>query len=417
MTMQDKIRPGYKQTEVGVIPEDWDCLQLGEIAGTITTGKLDANAMSKEGDYPFFTCAREIYRIDKFAFDADALLVSGNGANVGYVHHYIGKFNAYQRTYVLKDFSAETVYLRLQLERGIQARIRTEVNAGNTPYILMGTLSGMNIPLPPTAEEQRAIAEALGDADALIAALEAMIAKKRDLKQAAMQQILTGKTRLPGFGPTIAKYKKSEVGAIPEDWNLAKLGEVCSFENGDRGVNYPSGNDFVANGVPFVNAGHLGAGNIKTDQLDYITRAKFDILGNGKFRPGDILFCLRGSLGKFAMVDNSLREGAIASSLIIIRPRQTSMTVAYFISYLSSRICSDMIDLWAGGAAQPNLGGRELARFSIPTPPNTQEQTAIAEVLSDMDADLAALEARAAKARAVKQGMMQESLTGKVRLL
>jgi type I restriction enzyme S subunit len=257
--MQDKIRPGYKQTEVGVIPEDWDCLQLGEIAGTITTGKLDANAMSKEGDYPFFTCAREIYRIDKFAFDADALLVSGNGANVGYVHHYIGKFNAYQRTYVLKDFSAETVYLRLQLERGIQARIRTEVNAGNTPYILMGTLSGMNIPLPPTAEEQRAIAEALGDADALIAALEAMIAKKRDLKQAAMQQILTGKTRLPGFGPTIAKYKKSEVGAIPEDWNLAKLGEVCSFENGDRGVNYPSGNDFVANGVPFVNAGHLGA--------------------------------------------------------------------------------------------------------------------------------------------------------------
>tara|TARA_R100000935_G_scaffold31251_1_gene51781 strand:+ start:4466 stop:5755 length:1290 start_codon:yes stop_codon:yes gene_type:complete len=211
-------------------------------------------------------------------------------------------------------------------------------------------------------------------------------------------------------------YKQTEVGAIPEDWRIATLGELCAFENGDRGVNYPSGNDFVASGIPFVNAGHLGLGKIKTDKLDYITRSKFEILGNGKFQPNDVLFCLRGSLGKFAVVGVDTPEGAVASSLIIIRPRPKALTVQFFVSYLGSKICSEMIDLWAGGAAQPNLGGRELARFLVPIPPAIEEQRAIAEALSDADGLLAALEAIVAKKRDLKQAAMQRLLTGKTRL-
>lgn len=203
---------------------------------------------------------------------------------------------------------------------------------------------------------------------------------------------------------------------IPADWRVATLGELCNFENGDRGVNYPSGSDFVLSGVPFVNAGHLKRGIIAFDRLDFITRSKFETLGNGKFQPGDVLFCLRGSLGKFAVVGDNTPEGAVASSLIIIRPRPKSLALQFLVAYLDSKICGEMIELWAGGAAQPNLGGRELARFLVPVPPNVEEQHSIASALADADALIAALEGMIAKKRDLKQATMQHLLTGKTRL-
>jgi type I restriction enzyme, S subunit len=174
----------------------WEVKRLGDICGRITTGKLDANAMVASGEYPFFTCAKEHYFIDEYAFDADALLVSGNGANVGYVHHYTGKFNAYQRTYVLTDFNAEIVYLRLFMDRNLQERLRTEVNAGNTPYITMDTLTDMTVALPSSKEEQAAIAAILSDMDFELTTLEQQRDKTHALKQGMMQELLTGRIRL-----------------------------------------------------------------------------------------------------------------------------------------------------------------------------------------------------------------------------
>jgi type I restriction enzyme S subunit len=174
----------------------WEVMRLGGVCGKITTGKLDANAMVTDGDYPFFTCARENYWIDKYAFDYEALLVSGNGANVGYVHYYNGKFNAYQRTYVISEFTANVQFIKTFLVRNIQDRIRVEVNAGNTPYITMGTLTEMEITLPPSLVEQSAIAEVLSDMDTELAALEQRREKTRSLKQGMMQELLTGRTRL-----------------------------------------------------------------------------------------------------------------------------------------------------------------------------------------------------------------------------
>ncbi|MDD3814957.1 MAG: restriction endonuclease subunit S [Desulfocapsaceae bacterium] len=175
---------------------EWEVKLLGSICEKITTGKLDANAMVADGDYPFFTCAKEHYWINKYAFDVEALLVSGNGANVGYIHHYHGKFNAYQRTYVLTGFSEDIHYTKLFMERNLQERLRAEVNAGNTPYIVMDTLAKMVVTLPSKIEEQRAIATVLSDMDAEITALEARREKTRALKQGMMQELLTGKIRL-----------------------------------------------------------------------------------------------------------------------------------------------------------------------------------------------------------------------------
>ena len=192
---EDGTPKGTKPSELGEIPEDWEVDLLRSVCDSFKTGKLDANAMKPDGEYRFYTCAKEYYYIDRYAFDEEALMVSGHGANVGYVHYYKGKFNAYQRTYVLSNFIADVIYLKIYLERKLAERIRVEVNAGNTPYITMDTLTDMPIVLPPK-EEQTAIATILSDMDAEIQALEQRLGKTRQIKQGMMQELLTGKTRL-----------------------------------------------------------------------------------------------------------------------------------------------------------------------------------------------------------------------------
>ena len=123
---------------------------------SITTGKLDANAMVANGKYRFYTCAENFYYINNYDFDGEALLISGNGANVGYIHYYNGKFNAYQRTYVLQNFKLNAKYINVFLNVFLKHRVEQQKNNGNTPYIKMATLSEMTI-LIPSIEEQNNI--------------------------------------------------------------------------------------------------------------------------------------------------------------------------------------------------------------------------------------------------------------------
>ena len=136
--------------------DNYDIKYLGDLC-SITTGKLDANAMVENGKYPFFTCAEYTFRIDEYAFDTEALLISGNGANLGYIHYYNGKFNSYQRTYVLDKFSVEVMYLKYYLETFLNQRINQEVNVGNTPYIVLSTLTKMKIKIPDISQQRNII--------------------------------------------------------------------------------------------------------------------------------------------------------------------------------------------------------------------------------------------------------------------
>lgn len=146
---------------------EWENKKLGKLCN-ITTGKLDANAMVENGKYRFYTCAREYFYIDKYAFDMEALLISGNGSNVGYIHYFNGKFNAYQRTYVLYDFISNIHYIRYYLEKNLDKRIKIEKKEGNTPYIVLGTLTEMNIFIPKSIKEQKKIADCLASIDSII---------------------------------------------------------------------------------------------------------------------------------------------------------------------------------------------------------------------------------------------------------
>ena len=166
---------------------EWEAKTLGDVVKSFKTGKLDANAMVENGQYRFYTCAKNYYQIDHYAFEGEALLVAGNGAHLGYIHHYIGKFNAYQRTYVLQDFKANVVFLRSLLDRYLPARIQFEKKDGNTPYIVLSTLTEMPLVIPRDPDEQQRIATCLSSLDALITAEtqkhEALMTHKKGLMQ------------------------------------------------------------------------------------------------------------------------------------------------------------------------------------------------------------------------------------------
>lgn len=179
--------PGFTQP--------WKEVKLGEIC-KITTGKLDANAMEDHGTYKFFTCARETYLINQYAFDTEALLISGNGANVGYIHYYKGKFNAYQRTYVLDKFTKNIFLVKYLLEQFLSNRIEKEKKAGNTPYIVLDTLSKMKLYIPSDISEQQAIADVLSTTDDEINLLNQKLEALKEQKKGLMQQLLTGQIRV-----------------------------------------------------------------------------------------------------------------------------------------------------------------------------------------------------------------------------
>ncbi|MBP7487323.1 MAG: restriction endonuclease subunit S, partial [Parabacteroides sp.] len=172
--------------------------------------------------------------------------------------------------------------------------------------------------------------------------------------------------------------KQGDKNSLPEGWEMKKLGEVCDFENGDRGSNYPSKAHRTTTGIPFINAGHLTSKGLDLICMDYISRERYDLLGNGKIRKGDILFCLRGSLGKYAKVEE-FTEGAIASSLVIVRPKQIVNT-DFIMVYFACQICEDMISYHSNGAAQPNLSAASLKRFEIPIPPLEEQQRIVAKL-------------------------------------
>ena len=164
---------------------DWMEKKLKDLS-YITTGKLDANAMLEGGKYRFYTCAKEYYMIDKYEFDTEALLISGNGANVGYIHYYKGKFNAYQRTYVLDGFRENIIYIKHYLDKFLRRRIFTEKNEGNTPYIVLPTLANMKINLPTVAEQQK-IADFLTSIDDKIQLEERRLAEAKKFKKSLLQ--------------------------------------------------------------------------------------------------------------------------------------------------------------------------------------------------------------------------------------
>ena len=375
-----EVSPGFKQTESGVIPNDWDVRPLGDVADFLDGRRRpvkDSDRAKMRGDIPYYGASGIVDYVDSYLFDEDLILLGEDGENIlsrncRLAFKISGKAWVNNHAHVLRPKTGiELDYLVEFLE----SRGYAQYNTGTAqPKLNKHVCSRIPVLCPPRPE-QRAIATALSDVDALLGGLDRLIAKNRDLKQAAMQQLLTGQTRLPGFHG---------------EWEVKRLGDLCTMKSGE-GITAKS-----IDGVsPFPCYGGNGLRGFTT---------RFTHEGN---------YCLIGRVG--ALCGNVLKVTGqfFASEHAIVVTAFESVD----IGWLTLALGTLRLNRRAESSAQPVLTVSKLLPLEVVAPSTKDEQTAIAAVFSDMDAELAALEARRDKIRDLKQAMMQELLTGKTRLV
>jgi type I restriction enzyme S subunit len=266
--------------------------------------------------------------------------------------------------------------------------------------------------LPPLPE-QVAIAKALSSADALIESLEQLIAKKRHLKQGAMQELLTGKKRLPGFGRLGRQH--TEVGEIPIDWRVVGIGQIADVKTGPFGSSLHE-RDYVEDGTPIITVEHLGERGVRHTKLPMVSEADRKRLSAYSLEEDDIVFSRVGSVDRNARISDVEHGWLFSGRLLRLRLLDGTVDPAFLSYQFHSEPFKRRVRTVAVGQTMASLNTQILQSVMVSLP-ETREQTAIAAVLSDMDAEIAALEAKLAKARQIKQGMMHNLLTGRIRLI
>ena len=380
---------GYKQTEVGVIPEDWDtrpCLALSDLT-TVGIVIRPTQYYTEQG-VPALRSAniREdgINNADMvFISEKANALLSKSQVRTGYpgtsavVPPSFAGVNCIDILITRPSKAVSPNFLSAWINSSFgKSQVLRNQGGLAQQHFNVGDLRNLVVALPPTKAEQETIAEALSDADALIESLEQLLAKKRQLKQGAMQELLTGKKRLPGF---------------TGEWEVKRLGDVASLYQPTT----ISAKHFTESGYPVYGAnGVVGF----YSQLNHET--------------WQVTVTCRGST--CGTVNRTVDRCWITGNAMVLNCDQNQqLNKEFFYHLLCSQDLSDCIT----GTGQPQIVRAPLAAFEVPHPPTKAEQEAISAILSDMDAEIAALEAKLAKARRIKQGMMQELLTGKIRLV
>ena len=268
----------------------------------------------------------------------------------------------------------------------------------------------------PKYEEQQAIADFLDKECAQIDSIAADLEKQIELLQQYKKSLIT-EAVTKGLDKSVP-MKDSGVewlGKIPEHWDVEPIKYRVTFHNGDRGENYPSKSELQSEGIPFINAGHLEGDGLNMDNMDYISEEKYRIMGGVKLRSGDILYCLRGSVGKNAIVD--MNQGTVASSLVAIRSVRISAKYLYYC--LNSHIEEVQRYLWDNGTAQPNLSADNLGKYKICIPP-VEEQMTIVEYLnnicSQIDNLIIGKRRQLSTIQQHKKSLIYEYVTGKKRV-
>lgn len=426
--MNTNVLPGYKQTEVGVIPEDWHISTLGEIS-TMSSGTTPSrNLLDRYYRNGTIHWVKTLDLNDSVILNTDELVTSTAIKETSLRLYTIdtvlvamyGGFNQIGRTGLLRITAAVNQAITaiqprssILLPEYLLAVLNSRVNYWKTvasssrkdPNITSCDIRAFPIACPPLPE-QRAMAAALSDVDALLAKLDQLIAKKRNLKQAAMQQLLTGQTRLPGFSG---------------EWEVRRFGDLFQFLS--------TANNPRADLAEFGDVGYVHYGDIHTTNSAFLNCSEMDLPTIAKDRVAGIPFIEDGDLvmadasedyagiGKCIEVKN-VRDHKIVGGLhtFLLRGNKGLLANGFkgylqFIPTVKAALIRFATGISVYGVSKNNVRSIEVQL------PKANEQTAIAAVLSDMDAEIAALEARRDKTHALKQGMMQELLTGGIRLI
>ena len=387
------------------IPGSWGWARLGDILNIYQPRTISKKEMKDFGKYVVFGANGVIGRYDRYNHAESEVLITCRGATCGTVNMSFPKSWVTGNAMVVSPIISKSIDKRC-LFYALQSRDLSSVISGSAqPQITRQKLIPFVIPLPPLGEQDRIVQKiesCFEKADETAKNLEKIEVLIGQYRESLLAKAFRGELvpQAPADEPASVllekirrerekevKKKKQEFAPIgddekpfdiPESWEWVRVGDISHIENGDRGKNYPSKKDLKNKGIPFINAGHLSKGEVDFNKMNFITSDKYHRLSSGKVKEGDIIFCLRGSLGKVALVKGS-RQGAIASSLCILRTNKMT-TPEYMLKYLSSKIAANEIKKYDNGSAQPNLSSLSLKKFLTPLP-LLNEQTRIVQKL------------------------------------
>ncbi|CAD7768274.1 Type-1 restriction enzyme MjaXIP specificity protein [Candidatus Methanoperedenaceae archaeon GB50] len=428
----EKIPPGYKKTEIGIIPEDWELVKIGdvfnfknglnkakeffgkgtsivnymdvyqhpgitkkEIKGKVTVTKDELKAYEVRKGDTFFTRTSET--VEEIGIASTIVDEVNDTVFSGFILRARPKSDRLNLNFRKYCFASQIVRKQIISTSSYTTRALTNGRL----------LSNVYVPAPKTQEEQRAIARVLSDFDKLIESLDRLIEKKKLIKKGTMQLLLTGKKRLPGFKGEWVR-KKTEIGIIPEDWEVRRLGEVCRINPESLSENTPK--EFEFNYIPLesIDKGRLkGFNKLKFENAP--SRARRVV------RKGDVLLSTVRPYLLSHFYYNGYPKNTVCSTGFSVLRCKSDLLSKYLYFHLFFKTINRQIDKILAGSNYPAINSNDVKSFQISLPP-LPEQRAIARVLSDMDAEIEALEKKKEKCEMLKKGAMQSLLTGKVRL-
>jgi type I restriction enzyme S subunit len=397
-----------RETELGPIPVDWEVDYIENVA-TITTGSRNTQDRVADGAYPFFVRSQDVERINSYAFDREAVLTAGGGVGTGKVFHYInGKFDSHQRVYVISEFAPRLngYYFYLYFSENFYNRIMQMTAKSSVDSVRREMIARMPIALPPIAE-QKAIAQALSDTDALTENLERLIDKKRQAKQGVMQELLSARRRLPGF---------------EGEWYSRSFAEIFDF--------YPTATNSRADLDESGDTYYIHYGDIHTRFHNHLN---FQHKQPPKISRHKCRNAAHVRNGDWIMADASEDFDGVCKSIEVLGLSEADRVVSGLHTFLLREKVPTFVPGFKGhlGNLKPlrdqylrvmtgmkvfGVSKAALRDLTLPIP-EPAEQEAIVSILNDMDDEIATLESKLAKTRLLKQGLMQELLTGRVRLV
>ena len=410
--MSDSNVPvGYKNTEVGIIPEDWEVTTIGDFA-PLQRGFDLPTTQVEAGEYPV-VYSNGVVRNHKTFQVKGAGIVTGRSGTIGKVHYIENDFWPHNTTLWVTSFGNAHVKFVYYLFKYIGFE-RFKSGSG-VPTLNRNDAHSFKITVPTKKQEQTAIATALSDVDNLIQLLERLIAKKEAIKTATMQQLLTGKTRLPEFATredgSAKGFKQTELGRIPEDWEVRSFEELLEPTISKKSIKPSTLVTFI--GMQDV------TGNA---QLANQTILSYEKVKSGftYFEKGDVLLakitpCFENGKGCHTGTLKT-KYGFGSTEFHVLRATEYSDSKFIYFWTIRNSLRIDLESTMVGSAGHRRVPFSAIKSYQIPCPPTKSEQTAIATILSDMDTEIQALQQRLAKTKDIKQGMMQQLLTGRVRL-
>jgi type I restriction enzyme S subunit len=394
-----------------LLPRDWQIRALTDLVEFLDGMRRpvkETDRASMRGDIPYYGASGIVDYVDKYLFDEELVLLSEDGENIisrslPLAFRITGKAWVNNHAHVLRP---KTVVDARFLTAYLESLNYERFNSGTAqPKLNKAAVANLAIALPKSYQEQSRIADALTDTDALIDSLEQLLTKKRQIKQGAMQELLTGKRRLPGFTGRWAETTLFDLAGRKKDL----------FDDGD----WIESEHIRNEGIRLIQTGNIGVGRfIDKEEKKYIDDRSFSQLRCKPLQIGDLLICrLADPAGRACVLPNIEEDKVVTSvDVTIFRPSSDTASREFLAQFFSRPMWFKAVGELSGGTTHKRIARGALGHIGI-TLPGLAEQAAIAEVLSDLDAAITAIESRLTKARALKQAMAQALLAGRIRLV